>query len=141
MREMTSPFHVGILVADIPAAMEQYSAAGGLTWHSVQSLDLQILIDGDVFEEHPRYSYRCRLRCDDTDDCIEGMLCTRFASSTRDLDSYRIDLCAYPCESGDCLDALDPTGGNDCTCDVSGLCVNDDGDQCVQLSPDYGRTL
>ena len=34
--DLTNPFHVGYIVADVEIAMEQLSAATGVTWHPPQ---------------------------------------------------------------------------------------------------------
>ena len=57
MALITDPFHTGIVVADVEEAMAEISAATGLSWHSLQSLDLDLLIDGEVVSTSVRFSY------------------------------------------------------------------------------------
>ena len=57
MALITDPFHTGIVVADVEEAMAEISAATGLTWHSLQSLDLDLLIAGEVVSTSVRFSY------------------------------------------------------------------------------------
>ena len=57
MALITDPFHTGIVVADVEEAMAEISAATGLTWHSLQSLDLDLLIDGEGVSTSVRFSY------------------------------------------------------------------------------------
>ena len=57
MVDLTSPFHVGVTVADIEEAMEFYAAGTGLTWHSLQSMDIELLVEGKVFQTSVRFTY------------------------------------------------------------------------------------
>lgn len=57
MALITDPFHTGIVVADVEESMAHISAATGLTWHSLQSLDLDLLIDGEVVSTSVQFSY------------------------------------------------------------------------------------
>lgn len=42
--DITSPFHVGYIVADVEAAMAQLSGATGVTWHPPQVFSLDIMV-------------------------------------------------------------------------------------------------
>ena len=57
MALITDPFHAGIVVADIEKAMAEISAATGVTWHSLQSLDLDLLVEGEVVSTSVRFTY------------------------------------------------------------------------------------
>ena len=57
MALITDPFHSGIVVADVEEAMAEISASTGVTWHSLQSLDLDLLVDGEVVSTSVRFSY------------------------------------------------------------------------------------
>ena len=57
MIALTDPFHVGIVVADVEEAMAQISEAAGLAWHSVQSVDLNLLVEGEVVPAAVRFTY------------------------------------------------------------------------------------
>ena len=57
MVDLTAPFHVGVTVSNITEAMEMYSAGGGLTWHSLQSMDVELLVDGKVVQTGVRFTY------------------------------------------------------------------------------------
>ncbi|MEQ8717682.1 MAG: VOC family protein [Acidimicrobiales bacterium] len=57
MFELTNPFHVGVIVPDAEKAMADYTAATGATWHTLQALDLSILIDGEVVQTSVRFNY------------------------------------------------------------------------------------
>jgi len=57
MFDITEPFHVGIIVADLDAAMADYSAATGCTWHSMQSRDVTLRIDGGLLSTHVMFNY------------------------------------------------------------------------------------
>ena len=57
MVDLTSPFHVGVVVSNLEEAMELYSAGAGLTWHSVQSMPVSLLVEGKVTEMSVRFTY------------------------------------------------------------------------------------
>ena len=57
MASITDPFHSGIVVADVEEAMAEISAATGMTWHSLQALDLDLLVDGKVVSTTVRFTY------------------------------------------------------------------------------------
>ncbi|WP_420638844.1 VOC family protein [Candidatus Poriferisocius sp.] len=57
MALLTDPFHAGIIVADVEEAMAQLSASDGLSWHSVQGFDLNLLVDGEVVTTSVRFTY------------------------------------------------------------------------------------
>jgi len=45
--DITQPFHVGYIVADVDDAMAQLSAATGVTWHPPQVFALDINVSGE----------------------------------------------------------------------------------------------
>ena len=45
--DITAPFHVGYIVADVEVAMAQLSEATGITWHPPQDFALDIHIGSD----------------------------------------------------------------------------------------------
>lgn len=55
--DITSPFHVGYIVADIDEAMQRLSAAAGVTWHPPQVFALDIVVDGDRQQFETRFTY------------------------------------------------------------------------------------
>lgn len=57
MFDITNPFHVGVIVPDVEKAMADYSAATGVTWHRLQSLDLTLIVDGELVETSVRFNY------------------------------------------------------------------------------------
>ena len=57
MVDLTSPFHMGVVVSNITEAMEFYSAGTGLTWHSLQSLHVEHLVEGKVVPTNVRFTY------------------------------------------------------------------------------------
>ncbi len=57
MVELTNPFHVGVVVADVEEAMARISEGTGLAWHSVQSVDLNLLVEGEVVPAGVRFTY------------------------------------------------------------------------------------
>lgn len=57
MVDMTAPFHMGVTVSNITEAMELYSAAGGVSWHSLQSMDIELLVEGRVVPTSVRFTY------------------------------------------------------------------------------------
>lgn len=57
MFAVTQPFHVGIIVADLEAAMASYSATTGCTWHSVQDRDVTLLVGGEPLATHVHFNY------------------------------------------------------------------------------------
>ena len=56
--QLTNPFHVGYIVADIAAAMSQMSCATGVTWHPPQvfPVDIQVKDVRSQFEVKFTYS-------------------------------------------------------------------------------------
>ena len=57
MIDLTSPFHIGVVVANLEEAMGLYSAGTGLIWHSVQSMDVELLVEGRVTPMSVRFNY------------------------------------------------------------------------------------
>ncbi|MCY3560833.1 MAG: VOC family protein [bacterium] len=57
MVDLTAPFHMGVVVSDLAEAMEFYSAGAGLTWHSPQSLDVDLLVEGRTVKTNVRFTY------------------------------------------------------------------------------------
>ncbi|MEQ8716333.1 MAG: VOC family protein [Acidimicrobiales bacterium] len=57
MFQMTEPFHVGVIVADLEAAMAHYSRATGLTWHSIQERDVTLRVGDDLVDTHVIFDY------------------------------------------------------------------------------------
>ena len=57
MAQITDPFHSGIVVSDVEEAMAEISASTGMSWHSLQSLDLDLLVDGEVVSTSVSFTY------------------------------------------------------------------------------------
>lgn len=55
--DITSPFHVGYMVADVDEAMARLSAATGVTWHPPQVFALDIMVGGDRQQFETRFTY------------------------------------------------------------------------------------
>ncbi len=57
MLQLTNPFHVGVVVADVEEAMAQLTDANGVSWHSPQAVDLNLLVEGEVVSTSVRFTY------------------------------------------------------------------------------------
>lgn len=56
--DITDPFHVGYIVADVDAAMAQLTEASGVTWHPPQVFSLDIRLgDGERVGFDVRFTY------------------------------------------------------------------------------------
>ena len=55
--DLTNPFHVGYIVADVEIAMEQLSAATGVTWHPPQVFALEITMGDDRVDFDVTFTY------------------------------------------------------------------------------------
>lgn len=55
--DITSPFHVGYIVADVDAAMAQISDATGVTWHPPQVFSLDINMNDERLGFDVRFTY------------------------------------------------------------------------------------
>ena len=55
--DITSPFHVGYIVADVDEAMAQLSAATGVTWHPPQVFSLDINMGSERVGFDVRFTY------------------------------------------------------------------------------------
>jgi len=55
--DITSPFHVGFIVADVDEAMAQLSAATGITWHPPQVFSLDLHLAGERVGFDTRFTY------------------------------------------------------------------------------------
>ena len=55
--DITNPFHVGYIVADVDEAMERLSAATGLTWHPPQVFALDITTGDKRVAFETRFTY------------------------------------------------------------------------------------
>jgi catechol 2,3-dioxygenase-like lactoylglutathione lyase family enzyme len=57
MFRISEPFHVGVIVADLEAAMADYSRTTGCTWHSIQQRDVTLRVGDDLVHTHVRFDY------------------------------------------------------------------------------------
>ena len=55
--DITSPFHVGYIVADIDEAMRRLSDAAGVTWHPPQVFALDIMVGDERQQFETRFTY------------------------------------------------------------------------------------
>ena len=55
--DITSPFHVGYVVADVDEAMVRLSAATGITWHPPQVFSLDIMVGDQRLGFDTRFTY------------------------------------------------------------------------------------
>lgn len=55
--DITNPFHVGYMVADVDSAMSQLSAATGVTWHPPQVFSLDITMGDQRVGFDVRFTY------------------------------------------------------------------------------------
>jgi hypothetical protein len=55
--DITSPFHVGYIVADVDAAMAELSRATGVTWHPPQVFALDIMVGDQRLAFDTRFTY------------------------------------------------------------------------------------
>ncbi len=55
--DITSPFHVGYVVADVDEAMVRLSAATGITWHPPQVFSLDIMVGDQRLGFDNRFTY------------------------------------------------------------------------------------
>lgn len=55
--DITNPFHVGYMVADVDEAMERLSAATGVTWHPPQIFAIDITIGNERVAFDARFTY------------------------------------------------------------------------------------
>ncbi len=55
--DVSSPFHVGYVVADVDQAMARLTAATGVTWHPPQVFALDIMVGDERMQFENRFTY------------------------------------------------------------------------------------